>query len=129
MFAPLRSYPAQARGRGRVASRTPWALPATRLDSVSLAEDRRRRRSGRRLRFRDFALAPRRDPKLSSDATAAALQKELHTPYGFSCTPEEDDVTIELGDVDFACEADRVSQEGYWVGTDGSKITGMQSMG
>jgi hypothetical protein len=71
----------------------------------------------------------RRDPKLSAEATATALQKELHTPYGFSCTPEEDDVTIELGDVDYACEADRVSQEGYWVGTDGSKITGMQSMG
>lgn len=71
----------------------------------------------------------RRDPKLNAEATAAALQKELHTPYGFSCTPEENDGTIGLGDVDYVCEADRVSEPGYWVGTDGSNITGMQSMG
>jgi hypothetical protein len=71
-----------------------------------------------------------RGPKLSAEATAAALQKELHTPYGFSCKPEENDGTIEgLGDVDYVCSADRVNEPGYWVGTDGSKITGMQSMG
>jgi hypothetical protein len=34
-----------------------------------------------------------------------------------------------LGDVDYACEAERVSEPGYWVATDGSKITGRQSMG
>ena len=71
-----------------------------------------------------------RDPKLSAEAAAAALQAQLHTPYGFSCTPEENDGTIEgLGDVDYACQADRASEQGYWVGTDGSKVTGMQSMG
>jgi hypothetical protein len=72
----------------------------------------------------------RRDPKLSADATAAALQRELRTPYGFSCTPAQNDGTIVgLGDVDYACQADRVSEQGYWVGTDGSRITGKQSMG
>jgi hypothetical protein len=71
-----------------------------------------------------------RDPKLSADATAAALQQELHTAYGFRCTPEQNDGTISgLGDVDYACEAERVSEPGYWVATDGSKITGTQSMG
>jgi hypothetical protein len=71
-----------------------------------------------------------RDPKLSAEATAAALQAELHTRYRFSCTPERNDGTIEgLGDVDYACQADGATEEGYWVGTDGSKITGMQSMG
>jgi hypothetical protein len=72
----------------------------------------------------------RRDPKLSAEATAAALQQELHTAYGFRCRPEENDGTItELGDVDYACEAERVSEPGYWIATDGSKITGRQSMG
>jgi hypothetical protein len=72
----------------------------------------------------------RRDPKLSAEETAVALQRELHTPYGFSCSPEENDGTITgLGDVDYACQADLVSEPGYWVGTDGSKITGKQSMG
>jgi hypothetical protein len=72
----------------------------------------------------------RRDPKLSADATAAALQQELHTAYGFRCRPKENDGTITgLGDVDYLCEAERVSEPGYWVATDGSKITGRQSMG
>jgi hypothetical protein len=70
------------------------------------------------------------DPKLSAEATAQALQQELGTPYGFRCVPQEnDDGTIELDDVDYVCSADRVSEAGYWVGTDGKEITGRQSMG
>lgn len=70
----------------------------------------------------------RRDPTLSAQATAAALQRELHTPYGFSCRPAENDGTIGgLGDVDYACQADLGSAEGHWVGADGSKITGKSS--
>ena len=69
------------------------------------------------------------DPKLSAEATAQALQQELGTPYGFRCVAEDKDVTIELDDVDYVCSADRVREAGYWVGTDGEKITGKQSMG
>ena len=59
-----------------------------------------------------------------------ALQQELHTAYGFRCRPETNDGTITgLGDVDYACEAERAREPGYWVATDGSKITGTQSMG
>jgi hypothetical protein len=71
-----------------------------------------------------------RDPKLSAEATAAALQRELHTAYRFRCRPEENDGTIVgLGDVDYDCEPERLDEPGYWVATDGSKITGTQSSG
>jgi hypothetical protein len=71
-----------------------------------------------------------RDPKMSAEATETALQRKLGTSYGFNCTPEENDGSINgLGDVDYVCEADRVSESGYWVGTDESQITGIQAMG
>jgi hypothetical protein len=73
---------------------------------------------------------PERDPKMNAAATETALRKQLGTPYGFRCRPEENEgSTVELDDVDYVCEADRVSAEGFWVGTDKSKITGTQSTG
>jgi len=69
------------------------------------------------------------DPRTSAEDTAAALQQRLHTKYGFTCTREEGDQTIELADVDYVCQATRPSEPGYWVGTGRKKITGTQSMG
>jgi hypothetical protein len=69
------------------------------------------------------------DPKLAPDETAAALRAKLGTPYGFRCTPEDGTFNINLEDVDYVCQAERSSEPGYWVGTDGSRITGIQSMG
>ncbi|HEV2712853.1 MAG TPA: hypothetical protein VGU26_07135 [Gaiellaceae bacterium] len=63
------------------------------------------------------------DPKLSGDATAAALERKLHTPYGFRCAPAENDGSIALDDVDFLCEPSRAIESRYGVGTDGEKIT------
>jgi hypothetical protein len=69
------------------------------------------------------------DAKLSATATGAALQTRLGTTHGFRCSPEESDVTISLRDVEYACEPDRSTGDGYWVATNGSEITGIQSMG
>ena len=67
---------------------------------------------------------------MSAEATERALQSKLGTSYGFRCTPEENDGTItDLGDLDYVCEANRVTEPGYWVDTDESEITGIQSMG
>jgi hypothetical protein len=71
-----------------------------------------------------------RDSKMSAEATERALQRKLGTAYGFHCTPEENDGTIVgLDDVDYVCQADRVTEAGYWVGADKSAIKGIQSMG
>jgi hypothetical protein len=69
------------------------------------------------------------DAKLSATATEAALQTRLGKTYGFRCTPEASDATISLRDVDYACEPDRSNGDGYWVATNDSEITGIQSMG
>jgi hypothetical protein len=54
----------------------------------------------------------------------------LRTPVSVVVPAAKSDGTITgLGDVDYLCEAERVSEPGYWVATDGSKITGRQSMG
>jgi hypothetical protein len=68
---------------------------------------------------------------MSVEATERALQGKLGTSYGFHCTPEENDdgTVVGFGDVDYVCQADRVTEPGYWVGTDKSAITGIQSMG
>jgi hypothetical protein len=60
----------------------------------------------------------------------AGVTTQARTAYGFHCTPEENEGTIVgLDDVDYVCQADRVTEAGYWVGTDKSAITGIQSMG
>jgi hypothetical protein len=72
----------------------------------------------------------RRDPTLSAEATAAALQRELHTPYGFSCRPEENDGTIGgLGDADYACQADLGSAETFWSARMGPRSPGSSRWG
>jgi hypothetical protein len=47
----------------------------------------------------------------------------------YSCKREEDDGTIGLSDVDYYCESHTVIPSGYWIGTDGHKITALQSAG
>jgi hypothetical protein len=71
----------------------------------------------------------RGDSKLSAEATAAALQRQLGTDYRFHCTEEENDGSIELRGVDYFCQPNRPSEAAYWVATDGSRITGTQSSG
>jgi hypothetical protein len=71
----------------------------------------------------------RDDSKLTAAATAAALQKKLTTPYGFRCKRQEEDASLALDDVDYFCEPKRMLDPGYWVGTNGSEITGLQPTG
>jgi hypothetical protein len=72
-----------------------------------------------------------RDPKMAAEATARGLQSQLGTAYRFRCTSEENDGSIGSGseDVDYICEPERDNGPGYWVGTDGSRITGTVPMG
>jgi hypothetical protein len=72
-----------------------------------------------------------RDPKMDAEATATALQRQLGTAYRFRCRPEENDGSIGTGfeDVDYFCEPERGEGPGYWVGTNGSKITGRWQIG
>jgi hypothetical protein len=64
-----------------------------------------------------------RDDRLAADRTEQLLQQRYRTSYGLECKPEDEDVTLELGDVDYLCAPNDRSQFAYWVGTDENRIT------
>jgi hypothetical protein len=68
------------------------------------------------------------DPRLGRRATERALPAYVHRPARFTCRRTENDGSIDLRDVDYTCES-RESYVGYWVATDGDRITAVQPMG
>ena len=61
-----------------------------------------------------------RDPSLSPDVAATKLRVLVHSRSDFVCRPVENDESIQLEDVDYYCEN---AVTGFWIGTDGEKIT------
>jgi hypothetical protein len=94
-------------------SRLRWALLVAALAAAAIAYS-----------------AHTRDPRMRHDLAARALQERLHTEWPFACKPQENDGTISLTDVDYACEAlGQPAQPGYWIGTDAHRITQIMPMG
>ncbi|HXV34047.1 MAG TPA: hypothetical protein VD769_08565 [Gaiellaceae bacterium] len=62
------------------------------------------------------------DARMGAAEAAPALAEEVGGgPY--SCQRQEGDDTIELDDVDYVCVEEGPEGRGYWIGTDGDKIT------
>ena len=61
-----------------------------------------------------------RDPRLPPDVAATKLRALVHSRSDFVCRPVDNDESIQLDDVDYYCEN---AVTGFWIGTDGEKIT------
>jgi hypothetical protein len=72
-----------------------------------------------------------RDPRLTQHAAEQALQQRLHTTYRYACKRLENDGSITgIRDVDYLCEpVGHPALNGYFVGTDAHRITGLQPTG
>ena len=64
-----------------------------------------------------------RDDRLPAEKAERQLQEMYGTSYGFECEREDEDESLEMRDVDYACLPDDASKFGYWIGTDESRIT------
>lgn len=70
------------------------------------------------------------DPRMGAEAAGRALSALVHNGGVYVCRPIENDGTIPLDDVDYACGAvNKPILSGYWIGTDGDSITEVEPNG
>ncbi len=64
------------------------------------------------------------DLRMGANEAARALEARLANGVRYRCEREEDDGSIAMDDVDYACGAvNRRGAMGYWIGTDVDEIT------